>query len=157
MHTVVTEPNLNETDRGILTTLAEGRNSPKNIADALGHSRQYVHQQMKILATADYISNVGSGVYELVPAEIPDDVLDEIGFVDVAALRAERTRLRERVAELEAGCDQTDAPVTDDSVKRARRSLRAARTALDGQNRDVDMARSELDAALQMLTGEIEE
>lgn len=90
----VAKPTLNETDRAILRTLAEGRNTPTNIADRVGHSRQYVHQQMKVLATADYIRNIGSGVYELAPEEIPDDVLDDLG-IDTADTH-------ERIADLEA-------------------------------------------------------
>lgn len=66
MTTTMPAPDLNDTDLTILDMLAEGRNVPANIGDELDVSRQYIHQRMKILETADYIRNIGRGVYELV-------------------------------------------------------------------------------------------
>lgn len=59
-------PDLNDTDRAVLDMLAEGRNAPANIGDELDVSRQYIHQRIKLLETADYVRNIGRGVYELV-------------------------------------------------------------------------------------------
>ena len=55
-----------EIDDRILGLLAEGRNVPSNLADELGVSRQYVQQRLKLLEAADYVDNIGRGVYELV-------------------------------------------------------------------------------------------
>lgn len=64
--TTILAMDLNETDKAILDMLADGRNVPANIADELDVSRQYIHQRMKLLETADNIQNIGRGVYELV-------------------------------------------------------------------------------------------
>lgn len=66
MSTIMPAPDLNDTDRAVLDILAEGRNVPANIGDELDVSRQYIHQRMKLLETADYVRNIGRGVYELV-------------------------------------------------------------------------------------------
>ena len=64
-----------ETDQKILDTLREGRNIPSNIADDIGVSRQYVQQRLQILEAANYIRNIGRGVYEVVddPREEDDE------------------------------------------------------------------------------------
>ena len=54
-----------EIDNQILDRLAEGRNVPSNLADDLDVSRQYVQQRLKLLEAADYVQNIGRGVYEL--------------------------------------------------------------------------------------------
>jgi len=55
-----------EIDDRILGLLAEGRNVPSNLADELDVSRQYVQQRLKLLEAADYVENIGRGVYELI-------------------------------------------------------------------------------------------
>lgn len=55
-----------EIDDEILEKLSEGRNIPSNIADDLDVSRQYVQQRLKLLEAADYVENIGRGVYELI-------------------------------------------------------------------------------------------
>lgn len=55
-----------EIDDRILDLLADGRNVPSNIAEDLGVSRQYVQQRLQLLEAAEYVQNIGRGVYELV-------------------------------------------------------------------------------------------
>ena len=64
---------LNDADRAIVETLQEGRNVPKNIADETGYTRQYVSTRLKRLREHDIVINIGQGVYELVPEEMPED------------------------------------------------------------------------------------
>lgn len=53
-------------DEKVIDVLHDGRNVPANIADELEVSRQYVHQRLSLLEAADYVHNIGRGVYELV-------------------------------------------------------------------------------------------
>ncbi|QCC57220.1 MarR family transcriptional regulator (plasmid) [Natrinema thermotolerans] len=63
---------LNDADELILDHLLEGRhddqpwgrNSPQNIAADLDYSRQYIQNRLKMLQAADYVENLGGGVYE---------------------------------------------------------------------------------------------
>ncbi|MCL9817487.1 winged helix-turn-helix domain-containing protein [Natronocalculus amylovorans] len=55
-----------EIDDQILDLLRDGRNVPSNLADDLGVSRQYVQQRLQLLEAADYVRNIGRGVYELI-------------------------------------------------------------------------------------------
>jgi len=64
---------LNDADRAIVGTLRDGRNVPKNIADETGYTRQYVSTRLKRLREHDVVVNIGQGVYELVPEEVPDE------------------------------------------------------------------------------------
>ena len=63
---------LNDADEMILDELASGRNLPQNLANELGYSRQYVQNRLQMLKAADYVENVGGGLYELL-----DDPRDE--------------------------------------------------------------------------------
>ena len=64
---------LKEIDNQILDLLAEGRNVPSNLADELDVTRQYIQQRLKLLEAADYIQNIGRGVYEVVEDPRSDD------------------------------------------------------------------------------------
>lgn len=57
---------LNDADEKILDQLASGRNLPQNLANELGYSRQYIQNRLQMLKAADYVKNVGGGLYELV-------------------------------------------------------------------------------------------
>ena len=58
---------LKDIDEDIIEHLAQiGNNAPANIADAVGHSRQYTHQRLQLLEAAGHIENLGRGVYTLV-------------------------------------------------------------------------------------------
>jgi DNA-binding Lrp family transcriptional regulator len=43
-----------------------GRNTPSNLADELDVSRQWVTQRLQMMESADYVRNIGGGVYEFV-------------------------------------------------------------------------------------------
>ncbi len=73
---------LNDADEMILDELATGRNLPQNLANELGYSRQYVQNRLQMLKAADYVENVGGGLYELV-----DDPRTEGQENDVEALK----------------------------------------------------------------------
>jgi ArsR family transcriptional regulator, cadmium/lead-responsive transcriptional repressor len=55
-----------EIDDKILNELHKGRNVPSNLAEELDVSRQYIQQRLKLLEAADYVENIGRGVYEIV-------------------------------------------------------------------------------------------
>lgn len=57
---------LKPVDEQILDVLHEGRNVPSNIADEIDVSRQWATQRLQQMESADYVRNVGRGVYELV-------------------------------------------------------------------------------------------
>ena len=71
---------LKEIDEGILTVLARGRNVPSNLAEELDVSRQWINQRLQQMESADYVTNVGRGVYELQPENVPADDLDRLGI-----------------------------------------------------------------------------
>jgi len=115
MPDTVAEPDLNDTDDGILVALSDGRNVPSNLADAVDKSRQYVHQRLKLLETADYVRNVGNGVYELQPGEVPDDDLDRLGITlaDVTDLHARLQDALEARDDAQAKADRLGADLAD--------------------------------------------
>ena len=63
---------LNDADESIIKELRKGRNIPANIAETTGYDRQYINQRLRRLKEHGVVINVGRGVYELVPDEIPD-------------------------------------------------------------------------------------
>lgn len=66
---------LNRADKRILRALESGVRNPSWLAEELDYSRQYVHQRLQLLVAAEYVSNLGHGLYELetLPEEIEDD------------------------------------------------------------------------------------
>lgn len=66
---------LNRADRRILGALQAGVRNPSWIAEELDYSRQYVHQRLQLLVAAEYVENLGHGLYEL--RELPDEVCPE--------------------------------------------------------------------------------
>lgn len=58
---------LDDIDREIIDLLAEGRNTPANMASRLNRSRQYVHQRLSILVASDHVEKVDRGLYGLGP------------------------------------------------------------------------------------------
>lgn len=54
------------TDEAILDELHEGRNNTKNLADALGYTRERVSARIRRLREHDHIDNIGGSVYEVV-------------------------------------------------------------------------------------------
>ncbi|SEH60890.1 Winged helix-turn-helix DNA-binding [Halopenitus malekzadehii] len=88
---------LNDADKLILDELAEGRNLSQNLANELGYSRQYIHNRLQMLKAADYVKNVGGGLYELV---------DDPRGGDVGERQDELDQLRDRIVELEERIDE---------------------------------------------------
>jgi DNA-binding IclR family transcriptional regulator len=66
---------LNRADKRILATLQDGVRNPSWLAGELDYSRQYVHQRLQLLVAAEYVDNLGHGLYEL--NELPDEIEDE--------------------------------------------------------------------------------
>jgi DNA-binding IclR family transcriptional regulator len=58
-----------------LTTLQGGVRNPSWLAEELDYSRQYIHQRLQLLVAAEYVENLGHGLYEL--NELPDEIEDE--------------------------------------------------------------------------------
>lgn len=50
-----------------------GRNTPSNLADELGVSRQWVSQRLGYLEAAGAVENIGGGVYEFIEDPREDD------------------------------------------------------------------------------------
>jgi len=63
---------LNHADKLILGELQGGVRNPSWLADELDYSRQYVHQRLQLLVAAEYVENLGHGLYEL--QELLDDI-----------------------------------------------------------------------------------
>lgn len=66
---------LNPADEAILHTLTEGVRNPSWLADELDYSRQYVHQRLQLLVAADYVTDLGHGLYEL--NHLPDTLQEQ--------------------------------------------------------------------------------
>jgi len=110
---------LNDADEAILERLTEGRNTPQNLADRLGYSRQYIQNRLQMLKAADYVANRGGGLYE-----ITADGRDEIGVepVDEAELRARLQDALEARDDAQQRADELEADLED-----CREQLEAAR------------------------------
>lgn len=69
----VTVPHeLNRADKRILRALEAGVRNPSWLAEELDYSRQYVHQRLQLLVAAEFVNNLGHGLYEL--EELPEEV-----------------------------------------------------------------------------------
>lgn len=64
---------LRDVDWRIIDILRDGRNNAPNIAEELDYSRQYIRERLGQLKRDGIIVSIGSGIYELVPEEVPDD------------------------------------------------------------------------------------
>jgi len=62
---------LRDADWEIIEVLREGRNNAPNIGDQTGYSKQYIRERFKRLSDEGIITNIGSGIYELIPEEVP--------------------------------------------------------------------------------------
>jgi DNA-binding Lrp family transcriptional regulator len=63
---------LRDIDWRIIEILEEGRNNAPNIANQVDMSRQYITERLTHLKTGDIVTNIGSGIYELNPEEVPE-------------------------------------------------------------------------------------
>lgn len=43
-----------------------GRNTPSNLAEELGYSRQHMSNRLQMLEVANAVENIGGGVYEFI-------------------------------------------------------------------------------------------
>lgn len=66
---------LNPADERILRELQHGVRNPSWLADELDYSRQYVHQRLQLLVAADYVTDIGHGLYEL--NRLPNTLQDQ--------------------------------------------------------------------------------
>ena len=66
------EKELRDVDWAIIDILREGRNNAPNIAERLDYSGQYIRERLGLLKRGGVITPIGSGIYELVPDEVPD-------------------------------------------------------------------------------------
>jgi DNA-binding Lrp family transcriptional regulator len=67
---------LRDADRAIIDVLREGRNNAPNISERTGYSKQYIRERLKRLADEGLLTNIGSGIYELIPEEVPENEHD---------------------------------------------------------------------------------
>ena len=63
---------LNRADKRILRELEAGVRNPSWVAEELDYSRQYVHQRLQLLVAAEFVNNLGHGLYEL--EELPNEL-----------------------------------------------------------------------------------
>lgn len=138
-----------EIDDKILDELHDGRNVPSNLADELDVTRQYVSQRLALLEAADHVHNVGRGVYELV-----DDPREDVEY-DSSHSQEYVQELEERNQELGRETDRLReqlAKAYNDSgidVDHVCSSVKTAFRALEERQPSVDLARSELETALE--------
>lgn len=66
---------LNRADERILLELESGVRNPSWLAEELDYSRQYVHQRLQLLIAAEYVENLGHGLYEL--TELPEAIHED--------------------------------------------------------------------------------
>lgn len=140
---------LNDADESILDMLAEGRNTPQNMADRLEYSRQYVQNRLQMLKAADYVSNLGGGLYELVEDPRPDvdateeeedprqQLLDEIHEKEQTIQELESRldnipdyessvdveAIRHTLDDIEAAAERGDGDALQEALRRARDAL----------------------------------
>ncbi|WP_227380933.1 MarR family transcriptional regulator [Haladaptatus halobius] len=57
---------LDELQEGRANNQPWGRNTPKNLGDELGYSRQHISTRLGMLEAAELVKNIGGGVYEFV-------------------------------------------------------------------------------------------
>ncbi|WP_226043450.1 hypothetical protein [Natrinema sp. DC36] len=104
----------NDADGLILNTLTEGRNSPQNLADKLDYSRQYVQNRLQLLNAAEFVENIGGGLYELT-----DKGRDEIG----APERDQLETVADALDEIEAAFERGDPDAARAALERAQEAI----------------------------------
>jgi len=137
---------LKDIDERILEALATGRNVPSNLAEQLDVSRQWITQRLQQMESADYVTNVGRGVYELQPENIPSEQRDHLDFdfdatedVDAVEHKLDNARdeledLRVEKQRLERELHKSESQTID--VDELRAALADAQRAETNLNRD---------------------
>ena len=64
---------MTDADWSIIDVLQEGRNNSPNISERTGYTRQYITERLVRMREHGVVSNIGSGIYELNPEEVPDN------------------------------------------------------------------------------------
>jgi|GEM_PF-2082017 len=82
------QEDLNETDEGVLRLLADGRCSPRYLAEELDRQQPYISQRLKRLVEHGHVRRVDRGLYELTDSptgtespttlQISDELADEL-------------------------------------------------------------------------------
>ena len=136
---VLNNDSLNDTDREILELLREGRVTPPYVSDRLDKSREYASERLIRLNEHGHTVRPAPGLYELVddPLGELEDETDE----RVAELEDEISRLREQLADARNGAGV--------DVDRVCASVETALRALDERQPSIDLAKSELETALE--------
>lgn len=111
---------LNNADEEILKHLLRGRNAPVNIATKLDYSRQYIQNRLSIMNAADYVRNIGGGIYE-----ITDDGREQLTPPEesLAALHKQISEARTYLDAAEFLCINEDRMGVLDNVREARVKL----------------------------------
>jgi len=63
---MLTEADLNDTDKRVLGVLASGRVTPQFVADELGVSRTYASERLGRFVEHCHVEKVAPGLYELI-------------------------------------------------------------------------------------------
>lgn len=62
---------MTEADWEIVNVLRDGRNNAPNISRETGYTRQYITERLRRMEEHGMVTNIGSGIYELKPDELP--------------------------------------------------------------------------------------
>lgn len=156
---VIEEEDLTDSDREILDVLADGRLTKGAIVGRTGLHRNTVRNRLDVLVAADAVDAVhkGTKLYELIddPRDdeptVEDDPRGRLQNAHEARddAQARADRLADEVADLEAQLDA--GALAEADVERIRSGVDAARTALEGQSPNIDMAQSELEGVQEVL------
>lgn len=155
---------LNPTDESILDELQSGRCTPAHIAEKHEYSSGNVRNRMTRLAEHGHVEGIGGGLYVLLDdprgggerddeADLRARLQDALEARDDAQARADR--LAEELADCQDLLEDARAQAVDVDVGRIQDGLRSAKTALEGQDPDVDMATGEIEALLEEM-GDVE-
>lgn len=102
---------LKEIDRKILVALAAGNNVPSNLAEQFDVSRQWISQRLQQMESADYVRNIGRGVYELRTENIPHADRETLGLENrptQAEPNIDRVRVRRHLEAALAAAERGD-------------------------------------------------
>ena len=121
------QEDLNETDEGILRLLADGRCSPRYLAEELDRQQPYISQRLKRLVEHGHVRRVDRGLYELTDsptdAESPTTIQISDELADELHRRKERSDAVEdviwRLIETESGVEPVTASETTDTERKA--------------------------------------
>lgn len=123
---VLDNDQLTDTDQAILRLLRGGRVTAPYVAEELDKSLEYVRSRLRRFREHGHVERVHQGLYELIDDPVEDD--QAIGMTEKAIARQHA---------LEAENEQLMS------------TLETVATALEGQDPDVELARAEIEGALE--------